>query len=77
MLYLTHDDNGSNVNDYPPSDTAVLSPDNLKVGFWCPRFYCKVFFPVHEKYMFKTFEQYIYMNMFILMECFIYNCVHV
>lgn len=25
-------DNGSNVNDFPASDTLDLSPENLKVG---------------------------------------------
>ena len=32
-MIVLHDDNGSNVNDFPPSDTVVLSPDNIKVGF--------------------------------------------
>ena len=31
-MLVCHVDNGSNVNDFPPSDTVVLSPDKLEVG---------------------------------------------
>ena len=54
-MIVLHDDNGSNVSDFPPSDTAVLSPDNIKVDF------ARVFL-VHEKYLFQDILTTYYQN---------------
>ena len=40
----------SNVNDFPPSDMAVLSPENLKVGSVCVHVCIGYIFQVYLEY---------------------------